>query len=96
MKRFEVHTKDDGEAFLTGRPCDWAQVKDLLMRIRSEGLEDSARYFVRGEEVSLEECLSAAASEGEQEQERKRETHREISWLSGYCENTRRRAWVRK
>jgi hypothetical protein len=96
MKRFEVHIKEDGRVHFAGRPSAWAEFKNLLVAIRSEGIENDVVCFVKGKEVSIQEGIDAAIAEGDKAYDKKCETHKQICWLAGACENTRRYAWVRK
>jgi hypothetical protein len=96
MKRFEIHSKEDGRILLATRPTGWGEVRGLLIELRSFGEQDKAHYYVGGNQVDWQSMLDAANSQGENERAKKLETHREISWLAGSCKNTRRYAWVRK
>ena len=96
MKRFEIHAKDDGRVVLAVRPTGWGEVRGLLLELKACGEVALARYYVSGKEVNWSQALAANEEHGDAELAKKRETHREISWLAGSCENTRRRAWVRK
>jgi len=96
MKRFEIRVKDDNSVQFAGRPSDWAQFNNILVEIKVDGIENEFSYFVKGKEVTLDEGIDAAIAEGDKAFEKKNQTHKQISWLEGFCENTRRYAWVRR
>jgi hypothetical protein len=100
MKRFEIHKKDSGWVVLAGRPSDWAEVRNLLLQVRAEGIENEALYFLAGKPVSLDELLSAAINYGDEQLQRKMETHKQVFYYTGVCgsncTNSPKSFWVRK